>query len=369
MIPLSTRRAPWPRMFLCMAAFAVSPVLAQTELIQLSSADEERLGIRYDSVQASSTGDGLPVPAHIIDSPDQRSQIKTFFKGTLSRWHIQGGQSVQQGQTVVSIDSPELMVLQEQWLAAHHHQLDTAQQLSKDKQLLADGIIAEQRLLQTQRAHRQAVFSLQARRRQLYQAGLTDQDLDALQSGDRLPGDYRLRAPQAGVISRQHLAVGDVVSAGQSLASVTDTSSLWLRAALPLALAETLQPGDVLKIAHSSVPLTLISKNAALSPTTQRVAILARFEQPVSLYPGQQVSLIIPANRRDYRIPAAAVTHNGDATVVYIKTQNGIEARQLDLIPLGQDYLATDNIAADDKLVVQGSAQLKGIQLGLGGGE
>ncbi len=125
----------------------------------------------------------------------------------------------------------------------------------------------------------------------------------------------------------------------------------------------------MLKIAHSSVPLTLISKNAALSPTTQRVAILARFEQPVSLYPGQQVSLIIPANRRDYRIPAAAVTHNGDATVVYIKTQNGIEARQLDLIPLGQDYLATDNIAADDKLVVQGSAQLKGIQLGLGGGE
>ncbi len=366
---LPTERALWRRAVVAIVLLSALPAVAETQLIQLSSEDEQRLGIRFDQVSTSAASDGFPVPALVINSPEQRSQLTTFFNGNLTGWFTQGGETVQRGQLVASINSPTLMLLQEQWLAAQNHRLDMEQQLSKDQQLLADGIISKQRLKQTQRAHSQALFSLQARRQQLYQAGISDQDLKALKSGEEMPGEYQLRAPRAGVVSQQPLAVGDAVNAGQSLATVTDASSLWLRAQLPLPLAQLLQPGNPLSIANSDATLTLISKNAALSPTTQQVGILARFDQPNTFYPGQQLALIIPAARPGYLIPAAAVTHNGMDTIVYVKVTGGVEARTLELIPLGEAYLATTNINSNEQLVIQGSAQLKGMQLGLGGNE
>lgn len=342
---------------------------ADPSVIALSAADQQRLGIEFDEVKANSSADGFQVPAQVIESPDQRSQVTAFFSGTLGEWHLQGGQPVQRGQIVASINSPELMVLQEQWLAADNHLQDVSQQLQKDKQLLADGVISEQRLRQTQRAHRQAVFNLQARRQQLYQAGVSDADLNALQTGEQLPGHYYLRAPQTGTFNRHLLAVGDTIASSQQIASVTDPSALWLRARLPLALAKRVNTGDRLQLAEGMSSLTLVSKNTALHPSTQQIEILAQFDRPGHYFPGQQVALIVPAAGQGFRIPAAAVTHTGDATIVFIKRKAGIEARALDLVPLGEDYLAINNIDSSEQLVVQGSAQLKGIQLGLGGGE
>lgn len=354
---------------LTMALFTILPVFGEQTVIDLSADDQRRLGIRFDNAEANSAATGFQVPALVIDSPEQPSQIVTFVSGILSRWYINGGQSVRQGQIIAQLNSPELMVLQEQWLAAHNHLQDMNQQLNKDKQLLAEGVISEQRLQQTQRDHRQAEFTLQARRQQLYQAGITDVDLTALLNGELAPGAYFLRSPNAGVLSRQSVAVGDRVSAHHPLATVTDTGSLWLRAQLPLALATQVEPGDSLRIANSDAALTLISKNAALRPSTQQVEVLARFDQINALYPGQQVSLVVPVNRRGFKIPASAITHTGNATVIYVKGPDGIEARELELIPLGADYLAIDGLRSEEQLVVQGSAQLKGIQLGLGGSE
>lgn len=342
---------------------------ADTPVIQLSTDDQQRLGIRFDSVEANSSAAGFRVPAIVIDSPERQSQITSFFSGTLTRWHLAGGETVAQGQVIATLSSAELMALQEQWLAAYNHFQDMQQQLQKDQQLLRDGVIAEQRLLQTRRNHRQAEFTLQSRRQQLFQAGIDDADLRALQAGELSPGDYRLRAPQTGLLNRRLFAVGDTLPANQVVATVTDASSLWLRAQLPLTLATLVTPGDRLQVADSGDTLTLISKNSALSPSTQRVEILARFDQPNALYPGQQIALVVPVNRQGYRIPAAAVTHSGNSTIVYVKGDQGIEAREVDLIPLGPDYLAVDRISQHEQLVVQGSAQLKGILLGLGGGE
>lgn len=357
------------RIVVLIASLSLSPAWADPSMIKLSAEDQQRLGIRFDQVKANSTADGFQVPAQVIESPEQRSQITSFFSGTLSHWYLQGGQAVMQGQVVARINSPELMMLQEQWLAADNHLQDANQQLQKDKQLLADGVISEQRLRQTQRAHRQAVFNLQARQQQLYQAGVSDKDLNALQSGEQLPGEYYLRAPQTGTFNRQMLAVGDPLTANQRIASVTDNSALWLRARLPLALAQQVSTGDALQLADGLSSLTLVSKNNALHPSTQQVEILAQFDEPGAYYPGQQVALVIPAEGRGFRIPATAVTHNGEVTIVFIKRQAGIEVRVLELTPLGEDYLALDNIDSSELLVVQGSAQLKGIQLGLGGGE
>ena len=61
--------------------------------------------------------------------------------------------------------------------------------------------------------------------------------------------------------------------------------------------------------------------------------------------------------------------HSGNVATVYVRTNSGVEARELSLLSVGADYLAESGLRAGELIAIQGSAVLKGIQLGLGSGE
>ncbi|MDP2283257.1 MAG: efflux RND transporter periplasmic adaptor subunit, partial [Pseudohongiella sp.] len=105
--------------------------------------------------------------------------------------------------------------------------------------------------------------------------------------------------------------------------------------------------------------------------TNQTLGILAEFDADNSapMLPGQLVTLILPPADRGVRVPAEAVVHAGEETTVYVRTTNGAEARVLQLTPSGRHYIAADGLRVGEEVVVQGTAVLKGIQLGLGGTE
>ena len=112
-----------------------------------------------------------------------------------------------------------------------------------------------------------------------------------------------------------------------------------------------------------------MSKNLDVSPNTQTIELQARFNDTPKLQPGQQVTLLISGKQSGWQIPAAAVTHTDGKAYVFVRHPQGVEARELDLQPLGQDYRTTNKLQTHEELVIQGAALLKGIQLGLGGGE
>lgn len=338
-------------------------------LIPLSADDMQRLDIRFAGVTANNSGHGFHLPAVVIHSPESQAQLIPHYSGHLTQWHSSGGTRVEQGDLIAVLSSNDLMQTQEKWLAARHQLASTQAELSKDQKLYDDGIISKHRLDNTLRQQQQAAFNLDSLHRQLLQAGLTDDELKALLNQQRQPGDYYLKAPQTGLLSRSFFVPGDYVPANQTIATVTTDAALWVRAQLNASLANTLQPGDQLGLLETHSTLTLISKNTELTPSSQTVEILAKLNHPAALAPGQQVTLVVASPLTGVSMPAAAVTHSGDITYVYVKHPKGIEARPLQLQALGADYLATSNIQTGEQVVVRGAAQLKGIQLGLGGDE
>lgn len=336
--------------------------------------NQARLGIVSQPLVAADSGVGIHVPAVIIPSPESPSQLVARYDGVLVGWHQPGGATVEAGDLVATVNSPALARVQEQWLAAVFAQANQRALLAKDRQLFADGIISQQRLAQTERAAQQAAFNRDAWRGQLQQAGFDEQALQQLRDGKLAPGDYPLKATRAGELSREYLRVGDAVAANQPLASVTGADGLWLRASISAALADGLALGQELQIAElrdkqARATLTLVSKNRQLSTHTQRVEILARFQQPVALLPGQRVSLIVSSTAPGVKVPASAVTRSGAEASVYVRADGGFEVRRPSLVPLGEDYLATAGLQSGEQVAVQGTAQLKGMLLGLGGGE
>ncbi len=362
-----SKRISIPAIFLTMA---VAPfALAEETSIALSLQDQTRLGIVTEAVAPVDSKTGIRVPALVTHSPDGESRLLPRYAGVVKQWHRVGGENIAAGQPVVTLSSAELMRAEEAWLAARNQLATMTAELAKDRQLFNDGIISKQRLQQTERNHQQAEFNRDATQRQLSQAGVDEADLQQVLKGTLPPGDYVLRAPQDGQLSRMSYQVGDVIEANALVASVTRPEALWLRAEISAGLAEPLQVGQRLRVVEDTAVLTLISKNAELDANTQTVDILARFDELGRLRPGQRVTLVLSSAAPGVKVPATAVTHSEDKTYVYVRRAEGIEVRQLSLAPLGRDYLASCGLVAGEELVVQGTAQLKGIRLGLGGGE
>jgi len=160
--------------------------------------------------------------------------------------------------------------------------------------------------------------------------------------------------------------VGDLVDAGEPVLNLS-SDRLWVSARLPARLAAEVAVGQSLLAADFGVELQVRQLDRAIDTATQTVGLLAEFAGSAPVLPGQVINVQAPPPGKGVVVPAEAVVHNGDSNVVYVRSASGIEARTLELRPLGGDYLVEEGLASGDEVVIRGAALVKGITLGLGG--
>ena len=351
------------------AAFAYGLNLQAQEQIALDAADLQRLAIVFAPVQPVADADGDRIPATVTSAPDQPSSLPAWFAGQVLRWHVDSGSSVKAGDTLLTLRSEELIQAQQEFLDAALALAQAESNLVRDRQLLAEGIISEQRLQISQREQQRAAAMQAGARQRLTSAGFSGREVDGwLQRAPAL-GEYVVRAPYDAVVSARLVAAGTQVEDGDALVALRSADSLWINARVPVRMSTTLEAGTLLTLANQPGQLILRQIDRQIDSSTQTIGIQAEFTSEVELIPGRMVTLILPPVSRGVRVPAEAVVHAGEETTVYVRTAAGAEARVLPLLPSGRNYIATQGLSAGEEVVVQGAAVLKGIQLGLGGTE
>lgn len=350
-------------------ALALCAHLQAQEPVAISPEDIVRMGVVFSPLQATDTSTGARVAATVVNSPDTAAMVSSVWSGTLSRWHAVAGDSVDAGSLLATLRSQDVLPLQEAWISAVTALESAEQALQRDETLFAQGVIAEQRRNQTRLSQQQAAFGERSARAMLGQGGFDAARLQALRERGEGLGEFYLLAPEAGVLSQRLHVAGDFVSAGDAVATLNSGSQRWLSAHVPARVAQDLSVGQRLSIAGSGATLTLRQIDAAIDSSNQTLALLAEFDAPTSLTTGQVVALVLPPSAPGILVPERAVVHSGSLTTVYVRTASGVEARTLNLRPVGADYLAVDGLRAGEEVAIQGTAVLKGIQLGLGGGE
>ena len=336
------------------------------EHISLSNDEIAKFGIAFSPVQAMDGNTGMRVPAIVINSPLSASKLTARFEGVLDGWNVAPGESVEANQVLGVINSQEVLAIQQEWTIADGGMKEAEFNLGKDEMLLEEGVISQQRLVQTRRDFQQARINAQAARQKLQMAGFTDGQMQSLlDSGEGL-GLYYLRSPIAGIISHLAHNAGAYVSDNEELVSFS-SGNLWLRAQLPARLGQQYKSGQQVKLADSNHTLTLRQQDFVADENSQMIDVYAEFDRAIARLPGQVVSLMLTPQEGGVLVPADAVVHSGDLTQVFIRNPDGVEVRTLSLIPAGNAYLAQSGISPGDEVVTRGTAQLKGIQLGLGG--
>jgi membrane fusion protein, heavy metal efflux system len=279
---------------------------------------------------------------------------------------------VRAGQPLVRLASPELGELQLKLMeAASQSQLAT-RTLQRERQLLAEGIIAQRRVQEAEANAAQQHARYQQAQAALRMAGVDAGAIARIAAGGSAESSVTLRARSAGIVSKLDVKPGQRVQAADPVAHIADTSRLWLEVQLPAALPAggnslrgqtvSVVGRDVTASAQSVNPMVTDSQTMNLRAEVTRGAALLR--------PGEfvQVRLPMPA-AQGFAVPLASVVRQGDKPYVFVRTAKGFVAKPVTVLAsAGQNVRVAGELKAGDEVATTSVIALKAAWQGKGGG-
>lgn len=260
------------------------------------------------------------------------------------------GETINKGQTIATVYSPELLT-------------------------------AQQELLEAAKMQSVQPSLLQAAKEKLRLWKLTDEQINAIEKTGTVNPLVEIKATVSGVVVSKNISQGDYVNQGSVIFNVANLSQVWAMFDAYETDLPFLKVGDKLEFALQALPgKTFTGRIAFIDPlldaTTRTSKVrVETANQGMLLKPGMYANASVTASLKQYNneivIPKSAVLWTGKRSVVYVK-QPEIESfafllRKVELGPsLGDSYVIVSGINDGDEIVTNGaftidaSAQLEG---------
>ena len=320
---------------------------APVSSIQLDQKEQANIGVETVEVSRRNLQRALMAVAKVDEPETQLASISARIGGRIDKLYLDfTGQQVRRGQIIASLYSPEVFSTAEEYRLA----------LENRKRL---GVGAEPLAVSG------ADDLVNASRRRLELWGLTPQQLDEIATSAKPQIDLPIYSTVSGIVTERKVTQGQYVNAGEVLFTVTDLSTIWVKADVYQPDLPSVRTGQSVEITSDSLPGTTLHGrvgflDTSINPQTRTAS--ARIEVPnpsMRLRPGMfvQVKFAAPAGHDVLAIPRSAVLDTGMRKFVYVAKGNGeFEGRQVQLGPAGTDYYPVlTGLKEGERIVSQGS--------------
>ncbi len=326
---------------------AVAPEGTQApQSAQLTEDEQRSIGLQTVIVHHQLIRPKLVAVARVEEPETQLASISARVGGRIDKLHVDyTGQPVRRGQPVAEIYSPEILSGAEEYKLA----------LESRKRL---GVGAEPQAVSG------ADDLAAASRRRLELWGLTPQQIDMIASSDKPQIDLTIYSSANGIVTERKVTQGQYVNAGDVLYTVTDLSTIWVKADVYEVDLPQVHPGQAVEITAESLPGTKINgKVGFLEPMvngqTRTAAARIQVANPgMRLRPGMFVQARFAlSGQHALVVPRSAVVDTGTRKLVYLAKGNGVfEAHEVRLGDVGDDYYSVSAGLKDgDRIVTEGN--------------
>lgn len=259
------------------------------------------------------------------------------------------GETVQKGQTLAVVYSPEL-------------------------------VTAQQELIEAAGSKQSQPTIYAAARHKLLQWKLTEAQVNALETSRLSQTGIEIKSTTSGIVTARRVNQGDYVSQGTVLFEVSDLSRVWILFEAYESDLVFLKKGDRIAFTLQALPGTTLEGNIlfidpVIDPVTRVAKVRVESSNPGGkLKPGMFASGTVRAGLEASAnlpvIPRSAVLWTGKRSVVYVR-QPGEEPvfkiREIELGPsLGNAWLVSSGLSEGEEVVTEGAfsvdaaAQLEG---------
>ena len=212
----------------------LAPVVAPTGEVGITLSKEaaERAGIEVATVASSSASSTLRIPGTVQPNAYKTVSVTPLTSGRVTRVVAELGQSVQRGQLLAEIYSPDLAEARTKYLSATAELSAHELELQRTEKLVTIGAASKQELEQLHAEHTGKLTMVDSYRSKLLLLGLSEQDIQNLTPQADNGSTLRIAAPAPGVVTARAANTGLNVDPSMSLFTLSDLSSVWVVAEL-----------------------------------------------------------------------------------------------------------------------------------------
>jgi len=302
---------------------ANGPAAGATDSVELS--DTQLKSVRVETAAERE----FPIEKAAVGSIDFNeellTQVFTPYQGRIVGLFAKVGDEVKKGETLFTIDSPDLLQADSNLIAAAGVLELTSRNLMRLKQLYETRAISQKDLEQAISDQQTAEGALRAARDAVRIFGKTDADIDMIIKERRADPTLIVASPISGRITARNAAPGLLVQPGNPPApfTVADISTMWMLANVAESDSPAFRIGQEVKVTVMAYPDRVFTGKistigSTVDPNTRRVLVRSDIDDPKhELRAGMFANFVIRTGDpvRSVAVPLDGVVRDGDGTM------------------------------------------------------
>jgi membrane fusion protein, heavy metal efflux system len=255
---------------------------------------------------------------------DMETQVFTPYQGKIIALYAAVGDDVKKGQTLFTIDSPDLLAAESNLIAAAGVLDLTDRNLKRMQELYTTRAVSQATLEQAISDQQTAEGNLRAGRDAVRIFGKTDAEIDRIVAARLADPTLVVPSPISGRITQRNAAPGLFVQPANPPPPyvVADIDTMWMLANVVETDSPAFQVGQQVKVVLNAFPSrsfdgTITTIGAVVDPNTRRVLVRSQIKDPQhELRSGMfgNFTITIGAPVRSPAIPLDGVVREGDGT-------------------------------------------------------
>ena len=190
--------------------------------IQLSFAQFEGSDMELGKIEENSFPVTIETTGMIDVPPENKAMVSSFADGYVRETPLLIGDEVKKGQFLVSLENPDYVQMQQDYLDAMQQMNYLKSEYQRQKTLLEEKITSERNFLRAESEYKRNLAKYQALRKKLQMLNLNP---DAVERGN-ISSTIRIYAPISGSITEMNINNGMYVSAADELMQIIDRDHL-----------------------------------------------------------------------------------------------------------------------------------------------
>lgn len=339
---------------------------SENEPITLTPEAMKSAGITVTTVTRTSIAGTISAPGRVIPAQNATGHIGSLITGRVARILRGEGSTVSKGTIVAELEAFDIGELKAEYASATAAVSQTKLTLDRQERLSTEGIGAKRALDEARAAYSQAVARQRAAEAKLQSLGISPSELQGSSYSTRVS----IRSPLSGVITKQHVVVGEYVDPSRDMFEVVNLSTVWVEAQVSPLLARELRIGTKATLRGQTGERGMGSVNY-ISPTVETESRTV----PVRVLVNNTTSQLKPQSfvTVDFErqsgevalsIPRTAIEQDGEKQYVYLQEGPTTFKRQEILLgaSTGANAVVLSGLNEGDKIAEKGLFYLKSIR-------
>ena len=295
-----------------------NPLSVELSDKQLASVKVEPAGEREFPIEKESVGS-------IDFNEDMTLQVFTPYPGRIVGLTAKVGDDVQKGQTLFTIDSPDLLQAESTMIAAAGVLDFTTRNLARLRELYKTRAVSQKEMEQAASDQQTAEGTLRAARDSVRLFGKTNAEIDRIIAERKADPILVVPSPITGRVTARNAAPGLYVQPGNPPApySVADISTMWMVANVAETDSPAFRVGQEVKVKVNAFPDRIFDGRIStigsiVDPSTRRVFVRSEVQNPRDeLRSGMFATFVIRTGApvRSVAVPLDGVVREGDGTM------------------------------------------------------